>query len=381
MALPFNPFEKTKSKTGSGEKKKFTKVKVFERADFEIENVQDSPIVPEKGEETNLQRQSRESLEISFDDGTKLSNKTSISRESPIEKLEMQNRISRESPESYSPLLKVVGLQRQVLFTIFSILQSNGSRASPPIAIQIIADRVNTTVGNTQNAIKELIKKNLVLRKDFFRGRGGWTIYELDEAIYSTLDKERIRESLESLQRISIQQSGAITRETPPISSSSLNISKELNTNEFKIPEALKKVISKKEIESLLSKQLLTEDELTQSLEHFAYDYEHGLVRSKSPVNLLFGLCRTGKVYKSLKLIEIENAELKEYERSIQEAELENQRLKKIDLKTKFEEYKKSNPQIIEQTRALHNILAKSSDDLVETVAFQEFAKENQEGS
>ena len=41
MALPFNPFEKGNSKTGSP--KKFTKVKVFERADFEIRETQPEP--------------------------------------------------------------------------------------------------------------------------------------------------------------------------------------------------------------------------------------------------------------------------------------------------------------------------------------------------
>ena len=333
MALPFNPFDKPIQK--SEEKKRFTKVKVFERADFEKEIV-DSSL--ENQPKEFLQRVSRDSLENNQIVSREEPLKSDFSRESPVAQLESLQRVSRDSLEKNTPLLfKVVGLQRQVLLTIFSILQSNGSRTSPPIAIEVIARRVNTTVGNTQNAIKELIKKNLILRKDFQRGRGGWTIYELEETIFSTLDKEKIRESLENLQRVSIQQMGATIRETGPNSSSViLKENKKLHT--IQIPEDLKTLISSKEVSSILEKGLLPEEDLQRSLEHFAYDSKNNLVRAKtSPVNLLFGLLRSGKPYRSLKLIELENEELREYQKSLAVLENQNRELKEAEQKNKFQ--------------------------------------------
>ena len=44
MALNFNPFDKPKP--NQEEKKKFTKVKVFERAEFENQLVEPSPQTP-----------------------------------------------------------------------------------------------------------------------------------------------------------------------------------------------------------------------------------------------------------------------------------------------------------------------------------------------
>jgi predicted transcriptional regulator len=179
----------------------------------------------------SLQRVSRESLEIDKSEPKEVPTSTDFSRESPIINRESLQRVSRESLEKKCvDLTRIVGLQRQVLFIVFSVLQSNGVRVSPPIAISLIAERANTTIANTQNAIKELIKKGVLIRKDFQRGRGGWTIYELEEAVYSKLDSEKTRESLESLQRFSSRQTDVKSRETSSSSSRDLNISNKTTT-------------------------------------------------------------------------------------------------------------------------------------------------------
>ncbi len=380
MALNFNPFDKPKPK--SEEKKKFTKVKVFERADFEKEMVEPPPQANEIQENRSLennQRETRESLENNQSISREEPPKTRFSRESPVSQLEPLQRVSRESLEKTPPLLfKVVGLQRQVLLTIFSILQSNGSKTSPPLAIEVIASRVNTTVGNTQNAIKELVKKNLMIRKDFQRGRGGWTIYELEETIFSALDKEKIRESLENLQRVSIQQTGATFRETSPNSSSDL-IKEEKKLHTIQIPEELKTLISAKEVSSILEKGLLPEEDLQRSLEHFAYDSKNNLVRAKtSPVNLLFGLLRSGKPYRSLKLIELENEELREYQKALAILETQNRELKEAELKNKFQTFLETNPDFLEEVRKTAGGSFNLSEEMLQKLAFSRWAESHQ---
>lgn len=383
MALNFNPFDKPKP--NQEEKKKFTKVKVFERAEFENQLVEPSPETPNPQEKTSLetlQIKTRDSLETKQSISREGAANSKFSRESPVSQLEPLQRVSRESLEKMPPLLfKVVGLQRQVLLTIFSILQSNGSKTSPPLAIEVIASRVNTTVGNTQNAIKELVKKNLVIRKDFQRGRGGWTIYELEETIFSTLDKEKIRESLENLQRVSIQQTGATFRETSPNSSSDL-IKEEKKLHTIQIPEELKTLISAKEISSILGKGLLPEEDLQRSLEHFAYDSKNNLVRAKtSPVNLLFGLLRSGKPYRSLKLIELENEELREYQKSLAILEAQNRELKDAELKNKFQTFLEANPDFLEEVRKTAGGSFNLSEEMLKKLAFSRWTESHQSES
>lgn len=324
----------------------------------------------------NLQLISRESPEINdIKSREKIENST-FSRESPVIQSEILQRDSRESLERNTVLLyKVVGLQKRVLLSIFSILQSNGSRLSPPVAIEVIANRSNTTIGNTQNAIKELIKKNLLIRKDFQRGRGGWTIYEIEESIYSALDKDKIRESLENLQRFSRQQTSPITRE---IDSNSSCLSKDIKETTIKIPNEIKNLISLKEVMSLIEKQVLSEDDIKQSLEHFAYDFKNNLVKAKtSPINLLFGLIRSGRPYKSLKLLELENKELQEYQKQLQKLEEENKKLKQVELKEKYKEFKQKNPDFIKKIKEENQLI--QSDEMADIVGFDKFLERQQE--
>ena len=146
-----------------------------------------------------------------------------ISREYPPPELETLQRLSREDLEKKTvELTRIVGLQKRVLGIVFSILQRSGGRVTPPVAIGLIAEQANTSIANTQNALKELIKKGAVFRRAFQRGRGGWTIYEIQNVIYVRLDQEKTRDSLENLQRVSSIQMGAKSRET--LSSSSRGV-------------------------------------------------------------------------------------------------------------------------------------------------------------
>ena len=214
MSLKHNPFDQTPK--GNLVKRR----KVFE-------SPTPAEAIPETEQimqETNLQRVSRDNLEKSELLSRDVTDSKSISRAYRVINRESLQRVSRDNLEkSELNLNKIVGLQRRVLFSIFHILQSHGVRVSPPIAIGLLAERVNTTIANTQNAIKELIKKKVLIRKDFQRGRGGWTIYEIESDTFSKLDSEKIRDSLENLQRVSSIQMGAKSRETPSSSSRDLN--------------------------------------------------------------------------------------------------------------------------------------------------------------
>ena len=174
---------------------------------------------------------SRDSLENIDSVSRAMSFEPPISREYPPPELESLQRVSREDLEKKPvELTRIVGLQKRVLGVVFSILQRTGSRVTPPVAIGLISEQSNASIANTQNAIKELIKKGAMYRRAFQRGRGGWTIYEIQNVIYVQLDQEKTRDSLENLQRVSSIQMGAKSRETLSSSSRDLYLNNSTTT-------------------------------------------------------------------------------------------------------------------------------------------------------
>lgn len=274
---------------------------------------------------------------------------------------------------------ELVGLQRNTLIHLFEMCVQAGSRITPPVAISNLAESLGTTVSAGRKAIQRLEEKAFVIRNKFKDGRGGWTKYEIKEEVYKTLLLASRNQKVEP----NISQSRAKVRTQlepqlePNLSNSSENNidNSSLLSQEIQIPAGLKTVISKKEISELLNNGHLTEIELRESLEHFAYDLENGLVKSKShPVNLFFGLSRSGKKYRSLSLLERQTAELREYQKDLMKLEYEEKQLKEAALKMKFREFIGKNPNYLEEVKAANPMA--SAPEVIEQIAFSKWSEQ-----
>ena len=243
---------------------------------------------------------------------------------------------SEAKVEPTRQLESLTGLQRESLFYIFDSCLKNGSKISGLISISNVALTLKTTTAAARKAIQRLEAKRYISRSSYKDGRGGWTKYEVPHPVYLELLTSQTRANLEP----KLSQSEAKVEPQPEpqpeprLSNSSSIVLNNKNTTteerpEIRVPENLKGLFSRNELNSLVEKNLLSIDLLQQSLDHFSYDMEHKCVKAKtSPINLFFGLARSGKVYRSLKMLKDETEDLRAYEMEYNKALSENRVLR-----------------------------------------------------
>lgn len=261
-------------------------------------------------------------------------------------------------------------LQQKILFSLFKSCKFSGSLITDPIRATELSEEVKSSVLSVRKTLFNIQKLGAIKRHSFKDGPGGYTRYILNKAIYDIL----ILEEAKTSNHMIITGKSYDNHTTQPMKSE-LNSSNFKELNNLFIPDVLKKVISQKEIQSLLEKQLLAEVDLQQSLEHFAYDYGKGLVKAKgNPLNLMWGLLRSGKPYRSLEVLKMETEDLRSYQEELKRLEKEKKELKLTQMKHKFEEFKLNNPKFIE-TVALENPMA-SAPEVIEQIAFSKWSEQ-----
>ena len=113
--------------------------------------------------------------------------------------------------EPKNEFYSLVGLQRNSLLFIFETCLENGSKISSPISASILASSLKSTVAAVRKATQRLEEKRFVIRSQFKDGRGGWTKYELPNAVYSELLTVKTRANHEPI----MSQSGAKRKPQP----------------------------------------------------------------------------------------------------------------------------------------------------------------------
>lgn len=263
----------------------------------------------------------------------------------------------------------VVGLQQRTMFLIFEHCKMNGSKETSPLGINYFTEKLNISQLNAHNALNELLRKKVIVKTQFKRGRGGYFCLKFEESIWNIINLNIEKISLNYVNK-NIEQT--IETESNSSSNISTSLKKELTTIE--IPENLKTLISQKEINRLLEKGAV-EDSLVFSLKHFSYDLENNLVRSKtSPINMFYGIVKGGNTYKSLKLIELENEELRNYQSQLQKAEEENKLLKEKNNIKKYQDFLKSNPDYIQKIKSKQTMSL--SQEVLEKIAYTHWEQE-----
>lgn len=101
-----------------------------------------------------------------------------------------QNQHKKVSLDNYSSL---IGLQRRIVLFIYDYCKIARDSVTNPIAIEFLSEQCGTTKRSAQKTIQRLEQKEIVIRKEYKDGRGGWTKYELSEQTFKEILHEESR--------------------------------------------------------------------------------------------------------------------------------------------------------------------------------------------
>ncbi|MGK5084866.1 hypothetical protein WDW37_16380, partial [Bdellovibrionota bacterium FG-1] len=94
---------------------------------------------------------------------------------------------SENKPATTAAFSGLVGLQRAVLIVVYDACKAARGRVSEPLTLEHLANCLKTSTGSVKTTLQRLESKSCILRVTFKNGRGGWSRYELPEAIFREL--------------------------------------------------------------------------------------------------------------------------------------------------------------------------------------------------
>ena len=244
------------------------------------------------------------------------------------------------------------------------------------MALQHIADHQNITFGSVKTTIMRLEKKGYVKRFKYKNGRGGWSSFEIPDPVY----KELLRyEEFHKPDTKWTQTEHKVDTQpdtqpdtTPPYSSSSI-INTTTTDPEIVIPSELQSMgVSTKSVNSYLTN--MTVQEIQQSIDAFNYDLKNNLVKSSTPLNMLFGILKKGRPYLSSHFTEQLNRDVAEAIKRSEEAQQKHKALEEANFKTRFYEWRLNNKEEADKLLATSG-LGSRSEKIAESFLMGEFRK------
>lgn len=226
-------------------------------------------------EVTTELRQERSTFNETYDKVGTIPTTKCTTKVSPIDN---QNYLS-----NYSSL---IGLQRRIVIFLYNSCKIARSSVTNPIAIEYLSEQCQTTKKSAQKTIQRLIEKNIIIRKAYKDGRGGWTQYEITEKVFQEIlhEESRLNFTANLGQSYSEVKTQLTTEPKTTLSSSSSfkNITTTLTNEEKKeIPDEWKEI----DIEPLeelirfhqghigqLFRHELNIKSVQESIYHFAFD-------------------------------------------------------------------------------------------------------------
>ena len=282
----------------------------------------------------------------------------------------LENKYLKTIEAKTTPFERIVGLQKEALLVIYEHCQLIGSRTTRPLGIGFFVERLKTSQLNAHNVLNELVKKNAIKRADYQRGRGGWSKWEIIEAIWNEINLNNY--SIIKNDRINIEQ----TIENRPYSS----ISNSLNTKtiqeaqpiEFNIPTNLSAMgIGNRQLVVIVRDNFLTAEEVQQSLDHYSHDLTKNL--TKKSTNFFFGILRNKTPYISSHFAQEEAKAVQAEIARIKQLQQEREELKNLKLQEEYEQFKTTNPDFLEELKKKNQFLAKSPAGLLDKMGFDEW--------
>jgi len=239
------------------------------------------------------------------------------------------------------------GLQRTIVLFIHDCCKQNRDKVTPPLSIEHIANACSTTKLSAQKTIQRLEKKQLIVRKAYQNGRGGWTQYELPEKIFQEILQIEVSNNLKT-NLGHIQDNIRSETRTQPGTSSPSSSFNNLNTTttaeelppeweEIDLTELARRNIrfGKQHLQQVYPylKNNYESYDLQESIDAFVFDLDskHITIRSSS-VGMLLKIFRAGELYISQHYISPENKLL------LENAERAKQRKQQLE-EAKYQEW------------------------------------------
>ena len=219
-----------------------------------------------------------------------------------------------------SEALMARGDQRKILDFFFDSSVQIGDRTTPALSSAEIGNALQMPQESVRTALKRLLQRGSILRRNFQRGRSGWSSYELSQSVYrELLDFSKSGSNRVQIRSKSGSKSGSESGSNAPSSSSFLDLkilkttttegSDILETEKVHIPPEWQSVDV-----GVLSKIGFTQTHLIQiarlgklsctevesSMEYFAFDLQkNGKAKllNGSPLNFFMGILRKGIPY------------------------------------------------------------------------------------
>jgi len=259
--------------------------------------------------------------------------------ETTQETIRQQLDISLDPTTPYNQLIKLSGLQKNILNFVIDVCMLRNGLETGPIETSTIAMCVKTTVGSVKISLKRLIDKDFVIRNKGKQAKGGYINLSVTKEVLENVIKQResnnrILNPAELLSSIRYQMDN-----NTPYSSNSLLINNTTNKKQENLPEewitidyeSLSHIgFTKTQIKQLIEKNDPTV--VQESINHFAFglEYNQKFQKYEEPLNVLMGVLRKGqgwfeKNYRSPKeiaqqnLLEIKKAEM-ERKRELEES-------------------------------------------------------------
>jgi CTP-dependent riboflavin kinase len=281
-------------------------------------------------------------------------------------------RQSEDKVEIFAGFSSLVGLQRLLIIFLYNSCKASRSYETEKLSIEHIAKSCETSVSSAKKTLQRLEQKNCFTRVKFKDGRGGWTIYELENSVFQDLLRAETEDKLGTKWRQTEDKVGTQLetqpRTTAPYSSSNnLNI----NTNTIELPENLRRFgISTVNLEKLISSGKTTQEVIERSLAALSFDVNNG--KTGNLANILFGVLGTGREYISQKYSEALQTELDQELARIKQVEETEKKLQEAKLQMTFKEYLEQNPDFLDSVQKRHEIFV-NNPSVLEKVAFEEF--------
>ena len=221
------------------------------------------------------------------------------------------------------PFSSIVGLQRRIILFVFDASKTSREKLTAPIALRNLADACQTTAMAAQGSTRRLEQKNLLHRREYKNGRGGWTRYELPNDLFQELLQLETQykvstNPVQTQYKVSTQPSTQPSTSVP--SSSSSIDSKNFKTTTTGEPELFESTaiqfapdwlsldvsplaeigFTQAHLTQIVHQGKLTPVELQDSIHFFAFDLkrnEKGKSLNGPPLNFFMGIVRKGIPY------------------------------------------------------------------------------------
>ncbi len=210
---------------------------------------------------------------------------------------------------SYSKAIDAIkllyGLQKKLLLYVAKDCKEQGKLYTKHITNYEIRILLNTSMDTVKNTVQRLVEKGIIKRKAAKKGKGGFTIFEIDEnvrdAIIDIYNREAIGEQkgnqlvIDKVSYLNSSSSIDLNYNTTDYTNSTSETPLNLNL------EPLVNIgLTENHINQLTKQGKLTPEQIQESINHFAFDLSHN-DKAKTfkfaPLEVFMGILRKGSYY------------------------------------------------------------------------------------